>query len=211
MNFSGYLIYENTDLCVYPSKNNLASYESTDMPPLIIPQEITLRLDLKNIDPLNKVNFLGKEESLLLYLDIIDLTKQQTTNYHLRLELLLKRFFQHIHITIDHNSFDQQQAFAIEEYINTHLQDSLKITELAKRFGLNQQYLKIKFKNTFNSPIHHYIRNKRLDYAIHLLNTKQFNMSEIATQVGYSSTSSFSQAFKIRFGIAPLHYKISKN
>lgn len=211
MNFSGYLIYENTFLCVHPSQNNLMRYESTYMPHIIIPHEINTRLELSRYTDLEPINFKGEEESLLIYLDIVDLLKTPTSNYQLRLELLLKRFFQVIHIVTEKNIFDEELTRQIEEYIDTHLHDSLKIPELAKRFGLNQQYLKVKFKNTFESSIHYYIRNKRLDYSISLLHSKKFTMSEIAAQVGYATTSSFSQAFKIKFGKSPMQYKISKN
>lgn len=211
MNFSGYLIYENSCLCIYPLHHNLSLYESTDIPHIVIPNEIATRLNIYKLISKERVYFSGEEDSLLAYLDVIDLIKSPNNPYLIRLELLLRQFFQIIHLASATNTFSIQLKTEIDDYISSNLNNSMKIPMLAKRFGLNQQYFKVKFKNTFNLPVHDYIKNKRLDHALLMINSQRYTMSEIANSIGYSTISSFSQAFKLKFGKSPMKYKISKN
>lgn len=210
MNISGYLKYDNNCLYVSPSQPDESLYECTYLPQLIITHEVINKIKLPNTINLEKVYFAGDEEGLLFYLDMLDTIKNPSTNHQLRLTLLLNRFLQTIRISSGKNRFQDKLRIDIEDYINHNLHASLKIIDLAKRFGLNQQYFKVQFKNSFATSVHDYIKNKRLDHALILIKNENQSMSEIASSVGYSSTSSFSQAFKLKFGKSPIHYRISK-
>ncbi len=211
MTISGYLKYKNDCLYVTPSQQDNSLQDNTHLPQLIITPEIIKRIKIPHTITLENVYFIGYEESLLLYLDILDILKNPLSNHQLRLTILLNRFIKTVHISAENNRFNDKLTIEIEKYISTNLHAPLKIIDLAKKFGFNQQYFKIQFKNSFATSVHAYIKNKRLDHAMTMIKSENHAISEIATFVGYSSTSSFSQAFKLKFGRSPMHYKISKN
>lgn len=125
--------------------------------------------------------------------------------------LLFQKFLQTIRIPNNTQLFSEEQIQEIQNYIHHNLKETLRIPELAKKAGTNQQYFKVQFKNTFGESVHEFIKNKRLNTALKLIRETQQSIGWIAIQVGYSSISSFSQAFKNKFGKSPQAYKVSKN
>jgi len=77
------------------------------------------------------------------------------------------------------------------------------IYELAMRVGLNTTKLKQCFKNEFKTTIFGYVNQLRMDRAIMLFRETDMTVTEVAFEVGYSSTSAFSAAFKREVGCCP--------
>ncbi|MEX0598975.1 MAG: helix-turn-helix domain-containing protein, partial [Candidatus Paceibacterota bacterium] len=69
--------------------------------------------------------------------------------------------------------------------------------------GNNQCYLKKGFKEVYIQTIFEFIEDNRMIKARHLLLSDRYNITDIASAVGYSSLSSFSQSYKNYFGITP--------
>lgn len=90
-----------------------------------------------------------------------------------------------------------------KKYILEHLSESLTIPILAGYVGANQCYLKKGFKEVFGQTIFEFIQEHRMVKARHLLQQPFPVITEISYAVGYSSLSSFSQAYKNYFGISP--------
>ncbi len=90
-----------------------------------------------------------------------------------------------------------------KKYILDNLSDTLTIPLIAGNIGTNQCYLKKGFKEVYNQTIFEFIQENRSIKARHLLQKPNANITEIAYDVGYSSLSSFSQAYKNYFGINP--------
>jgi len=68
-----------------------------------------------------------------------------------------------------------------------------------------------KFANLFNQVIGEtplaYLQQHRLRLASQLLKQGQFSIQHIAHQVGYSSETAFSQAFKKQYDLSPSQYR----
>ena len=77
------------------------------------------------------------------------------------------------------------------------------IDQLSKLTGLSRTVLCQTFKQVFGVTIYDYIRERRLDAARELLLTGNHSILEIAMQVGYENQSSFSRAYKTRYGLSP--------
>ena len=77
------------------------------------------------------------------------------------------------------------------------------IFELAKMVGLNATKLKQCFKNEFNTTIFGYVNQLRMNRAIMLFRETDMTVTEVAFDVGYSSTGAFSTAFKREVGCCP--------
>ena len=77
------------------------------------------------------------------------------------------------------------------------------IGELARHIGLNEAKLMHDFKQLFGQTIFDFTQNLRMDEAKRLLETTERSITEVAFDVGYEYSSTFTTAFKRRFGITP--------
>ena len=56
------------------------------------------------------------------------------------------------------------------------------------------------------SPIQ-YVIDLRIDFASHLLQSRLYTISEVATKSGFTDPKYFSRVFKARFGLTPKEYQ----
>jgi AraC-like DNA-binding protein len=100
---------------------------------------------------------------------------------------------------------DKKKIYESIEILALHFQNPPNISELARLVGLNTTKLKKYFKIEFGTTIFGYIRQMRMQRAVFLLQKTDKNVTEIAWEVGYSSPSAFSAAFKREVGYSPSH------
>ncbi len=82
--------------------------------------------------------------------------------------------------------------------------------ELSRMVHLSMTKLTRGFSTFYGMPIHQYIIEQRLTQAAQLLLEGDWNVSEVATIVGYGKASNFAAAFKKRYGVAPKNYRGSR-
>jgi AraC-like DNA-binding protein len=78
-----------------------------------------------------------------------------------------------------------------------------RLPELARLAGLNEAKLKAGFRTHFGETVYGYLRQQRLIEAHRLLTGRGYNVTEVATRVGYKNPSKFAAAFKAHFGVSP--------
>ena len=83
----------------------------------------------------------------------------------------------------------------------------LTLSDVASRAGISSEYLSRLFKEETGVKFVVYLNNLRLKHALHLLETTNLKVYEVAEQVGYSNLSYFSTVFKKNFGQNPFDYK----
>ena len=89
-------------------------------------------------------------------------------------------------------------------YFYKHIDTDINIDELAEQYKINKHYMHKIFKEVFGRNIYETIKRIRLQKASSLLLTNKYStISEIANECGYSSQTSFTQAFKKRFSMTP--------
>lgn len=95
--------------------------------------------------------------------------------------------------------------------IETDFNEALNLTGLSKEINLNEFKLKKGFKACFGITIKKYMISLRMEYALKLLRSNQYNISEIAYLTGYKGLPQFSTAFKSFYGFPPktIHNGIS--
>lgn len=94
-----------------------------------------------------------------------------------------------------------------KELIDKSIPDHLTIRQIASIVRINQQKLKVGFKQIFGKGLYSYLREQVLTIArIELEETKK-SVKEIAYRSGYKSANNFSAAFKKHFGITPLNLR----
>ena len=87
--------------------------------------------------------------------------------------------------------------------IEQNIEEVGNITSMAKEAGISEAKLREGFQILFNSTIHSYIQQRRLEYAMKLLQKSDTTISEIVYAIGLNSRSHFSKIFKERYGVPP--------
>jgi AraC-like DNA-binding protein len=98
---------------------------------------------------------------------------------------------------------ERERIHEAREILAAEMYNPPSIYELARRVGLNTTKLKNCFKDEFNTTIFGYVHLLRMEKAILLLRETEMTVSEVAWELGYSSTSAFSAAFKRGVGYCP--------
>lgn len=106
--------------------------------------------------------------------------------------------------SMQHYSELIQNALTI---INFDLTANLSLSTLSAQINVNASYLSARFKQELQMTLTEYITQKRVEYAIFLLNSTELTISEIACQCGIPDLQYFSKTFKKRIGLTPSSYK----
>lgn len=137
------------------------------------------------------MHYLGFIEEQLKYQVNPDIEKmmQQTFSLLLSEQQILKQFDNRIR--------------KVQEYIETHLADSLSITQLSSVAFLSPTQFKKLFKQQTSLTVTQYITQKRMEKAQALLIHTDYPIQIVAESVGYADHSAFSRRFSQYFGLSP--------
>lgn len=95
----------------------------------------------------------------------------------------------------------------VEQYLDEHFKEDITLETLSNLTYLNKYYLVHAFKSYKGiSPIN-YLIEKRITEAKNLLETTNYPIAKIATMIGFSSQSYFSQVFKKETSMTPNEYR----
>lgn len=89
------------------------------------------------------------------------------------------------------------------EYIKKNIDKNVTRGQLAEQVHLNSEYLSRLFKKETGMMLKDYIVSEKMKTAKHLLLTTNLSVSIIASKVGYSNFSNFTQIFKKTEGVTP--------
>jgi len=99
------------------------------------------------------------------------------------------------------------QQRVVAAYIEEHLAEMIPLHVLAKLVHLSSCYFCRAFKQSFGIPPHRYHIKRRIERAKTLLADPASSVTEIALELGFSETSSFSAAFRHATGTTPTDYR----
>jgi len=85
------------------------------------------------------------------------------------------------------------------------------LESLGQEVGCSPFHLSRIFSREVGLTIPQFLRNLRMERAAELLRSGRFNVTEAATEVGYSSLSHFSKAFCETIGCCPALYPMAKH
>ena len=104
-------------------------------------------------------------------------------------------------------TLDEQFLMKITRVISDHLQDiDLNVGMLQEEMALSREHLYRKLKALIGDSPSDLIRKMRLMTAASMIEKGERNITEIALNTGFSSSSSFAQRFKKHFGMTPSDY-----
>lgn len=112
-------------------------------------------------------------------------------------------FFHHknINILIEKNSLIDE----IIQYINYHLDEEIKIDDLANHFFISKFHLIREFKKHSGTTVHKYIIQKKLILAKELI-LKGTPIIQVYVLCGFGDYSNFFRAFKNEYGVTPKQF-----
>ncbi len=121
---------------------------------------------------------------------------------------ILSSFLESIPVQVlTHRSEDMQRIRIIQDYVESHLQESLSINDLAASLHLHPNYFISYFKKHFGMPPAKYISRKRMDMARKLLASTSLSVKDVAERTGYPDTHYFAKCFRKETGLSPTEYR----
>lgn len=99
------------------------------------------------------------------------------------------------------------QRRQLADYIETHLEQSIGLSELAGLCSLSEYHFARMFRESFGLPPHQYLLARRLAKARQLLAGGELPLGEVALACGFASASHFSNRFRQALGATPGAYR----
>jgi len=94
-----------------------------------------------------------------------------------------------------------------KDYIVQNVYTQLRVDEIAKKIGINSNYLSRKFTEQEGLTISQFIVKARLKVACDLLKHSNMGIAEISEYLCFASQSHFGRLFKKEYEMSPLQYK----
>ena len=101
------------------------------------------------------------------------------------------------------NSQDYTRLKKLFKYVQNHYHEPISVSEMAELCNMNYSYFSRYFKKLTGKTFVEYVNYIRLTEAEKLLFTTNLNITQIAFDTGFSSTSYFIKIFKKYRGISP--------
>jgi AraC family transcriptional regulator len=112
------------------------------------------------------------------------------------------------------NRLAQDRVDRVISILKRNIAEPPTLEMLGKEAGCSSFYLSRIFSQQMGKTISQYLRDLRMEKAAELLRAGKLNVTQVAMEVGYSSSSHFSTAFHETFGCCPGLYPLpiaSKN
>jgi two-component system response regulator YesN len=95
----------------------------------------------------------------------------------------------------------------IASFIESHIQESWTVRQLAKQYNLNASYLSVLFKKEMGRTISDYVQDTRIELAKRLLQDPGIKIYEVAEMVGIQTSAYFTYVFKKSVGCTPQEFR----
>ena len=118
------------------------------------------------------------------------------------METLISYLIMHNLVKSDHTSL----AFKITDYIGKNLSGDLSVDNLSETFGISRNSLYKIFNDFYGVSVAKYIRKKRIEAAIGLIN-EGISITDVSSIVGFCDYNYFSKVFKSETGILPSKFR----
>ncbi len=147
-----------------------------------------------------------------IFTQMIQELQMQKENYEEFLVLLLRQIFILIQRRIDSrpqikNSFLEKEIEAAISYFHEHYNTMMNIEDYAASRGMSTSWFIRSFKEYIGVTPMQYVLSIRITIAQNLLETTEYNITEISSIVGYENPLYFSRLFKKQSGISPSAFR----
>ncbi len=173
------------------------------------PDQLELRLEFRTRDP--QIESIG----MLLLAEL----KQENLGGRLYIESLANVLAVHLlrqyaapklSLSIYEGGLPERQLLQVLEYINEHLNQDIKLADLAALLGISQFHFSHLFKQSIGTAPYQYLIQQRVERAKQLLKQTDRSIMDIAFLCGFNSHSHLSKQFRQLTGMTPKAYRTLK-
>jgi AraC family transcriptional regulator len=166
----------------------------------LIPQFATKR------DPLIQGILLSLQEELNSNIQANNLYVEQLTTT-LVIHLLKKYCVKKPVLITNNDGLPKYKLRKTLEYIHAHLNQDIKLADLAGYVGMSQYYFVRLFKQSMGIAPYQYVIQQRVEKAKQLLKQGRVTITDIALQCGFANQSHFTKHFRQLTGVTPKVYQ----
>ena len=105
---------------------------------------------------------------------------------------------------------DEARMKSMLRYIRSHLQEPLKIQDIAAAAAVSESECSRCFRGTIGTSPMRYVYQLRLQRAAELLAGTEQKVAEIGAECGFQEMSYFARAFRKQYGLTPSAYRQGK-
>lgn len=98
---------------------------------------------------------------------------------------------------------DRDRLRRVTDYIESHLERDLTLTELARVASLSGSHFKTLFKASVGLPVHTYVIQRRVERAKTLLQESRLSAAQVALDAGFAHQSHMARCMRRVLGITP--------
>jgi AraC family transcriptional regulator len=109
--------------------------------------------------------------------------------------------------TVYEGGLPERQLLQVLEYINEHLDQDIKLADLAALLDMSQFHFSHLFKQAIGTSPYQYLIEQRIERAKHLLKKSDRSVMDIAFLCGFNSHSHLSKQFRQVTGTTPKAYR----
>ncbi|MDJ0592635.1 MAG: helix-turn-helix domain-containing protein [Pleurocapsa sp. MO_226.B13] len=110
-------------------------------------------------------------------------------------------------VVIYEGRLSDRALLKVIEYINEHLNQSIKTKDLAEYLGISQFHFSRLFKQSTGISPHQYVMQQRIELAKRLLKKADRSIADIALDCGFSNQSHLGKYFRQLTGMTPKAYR----
>jgi AraC family transcriptional regulator len=108
---------------------------------------------------------------------------------------------------IHRGGLPERQVLQVLDYIHDHLDQEIKLADLAELLGMSQFHFSAQFKQAIGTSPYQYLLQQRVERAKQLLKQTDQSIVEIALECGFNSHSHLSKQFRQLTGMTPKAYR----
>lgn len=113
------------------------------------------------------------------------------------------------HLPVYDGGIPQRQLAQVLDYMDVHLEQDLKLADLAQLLDMSQFHFSRLFKQSMGLSPFQYLLQQRVERAKQLLKQTDQPIVDIAFECGFSSHSHLSRQFRQVTGMTPKVYRVS--
>lgn len=111
------------------------------------------------------------------------------------------------HLPVYEGGLSQRQLLQVSEYIHDHLNQDIKLADLAGSIGMSQFHFSHLFKQAIGISPYQYLLQQRIEQAKLLLKQSDRSIMDIALECGFNSHSHLTKTFRQLTGMTPKAYR----